>query len=30
MLHVFKAIYNFKIKLSINKNLGNSCTVFMS
>ena len=30
ILYIFKIIYNFKIKFSINRNLGNTCTVRIS
>jgi len=30
ILYIFKTIYNFKIKLSINKNFGNTCMVLVS
>jgi len=30
ILYIFKHIYSFKFKLSVNKNFGNTCTVLIS
>jgi len=30
VLYIFKTIYNFKFKSSVNKNFGNTCTALIS